>query len=338
MPLAAAERNHRMNTPIYSGIITNYVCTAACRHCMFASAPHLSKEYISAEMAEKLAVLLQEAGTRSVHIGGGEPFMNFDALTTLISTLRHHGVGIDYIETNAFWCSDDDFIKERLSKLKALGVETIMVSVDPFHIEFVPLERPIRLCRMLRTCGFDYFIWKERYLRSLWNLDHSRTCSQEELKAALGEKYISETASEYGLGMNGRALFIADSLYPRRAAEAWLSDVPCSSLGDTSHCHLDLYGNIVPSGCPGISADARDYLEENFPAELYPVLYRLTSGGIRALYEYACSKGFVPIPQGYPSRCALCYAMRKYLRECAPSADIAPDCFYYSMEKDDIYS
>ncbi len=326
-----------MNTPVYSGIITNYVCTAACRHCMFASAPHLPKEYISAETAERLAELLQEARTSSVHIGGGEPFMNFDALTTLIRILHRHGVGIDYIETNAFWCSDDDFVRERLAKLKALGVDTIMVSVDPFHIEFVPLERPIRLCRMLRACGFDYFIWKERYLRSLMHLDHSRIYTHDELKELLGKDYITETASEYGLGMNGRALFIADSLYPRRVAEEWLSSVPCSSLANTSHCHLDLYGSIIPSGCPGISADARDYLEENFPSDKYPVLSRLTSGGIRALYDYACQKGFIPLPQGYPSRCALCYAMRTYLRTCAPSADMAPDCFYSSMEKGDTH-
>lgn len=326
-----------MNTPVYSGIITNYVCTAACRHCMFASAPHLPKEYISPEMAEKLAKLLQKSGTRSVHIGGGEPFMNFSALTALIGILHRYGIGIDYIETNAFWCSDDAFVRDRLMHLKKLGVDTVMVSVDPFHIEFVPLERPIRLCRMLRECGFDYFIWKERYLRSLMHLDHSRTYSHDELKKLLGENYIAETAAEYGLGMNGRALFIADALYPRRPAEDWLTDVPCSSLGSTSHCHLDLYGNIIPSGCPGISADAGDYLEENFPAERYPVLSRLTSGGIRALFDYACQKGFTPIPQGYPSRCSLCFAIRSYLRTHAPSSDIAPDCFYCSMKDDDIY-
>ena len=62
-----------MNTPIYSGIITNYVCTAACRHCMFASSYTLPKEYISREMAEKLARLLRKSGTYSVHIGGGDP-------------------------------------------------------------------------------------------------------------------------------------------------------------------------------------------------------------------------------------------------------------------------
>lgn len=322
-----------MNTPVYSGIIMNYVCTAECRHCMFASAPDCPKDYISAETADRLASLLHEAGTASVHIGGGEPFMNFRALCGLIEALNRHDVGVDYIETNAFWCSDDDFIRERLNKLKSLGVTTIMVSVDPFHIEYVPLERPLKLCSLMNECGFDYFIWQERYLRKLRRLDRTRTYTKEELQQALGKNYITETASEYGLGMNGRALAIAGDIYANRPAEELAASAPCKSLLDVCHCHLDLYGNIVPSGCPGLAADARDYLEERISPEKYPVMARLLSGGTKALYAYALEKGFVPAAEGYPTRCAFCYAMREFLNRAAPSADLGPDCFYKSMEK-----
>ena len=320
-----------MNTPFYSGIITNYVCTAACRHCMFASSYTLPKEYISRETAEKLARLLRKSGTYSVHIGGGEPFMNFGALTTLITCLNEQGIGVDYIETNAFWCKDEKFTRDRLMQLRALGVETVMVSVDPFHIEYVPLERPILLCRLLRECGFDYFVWKERYLRMLSKLDRTRTYSHEELKALLGDDYVTETAREYGVGMNGRALRMAEEIYPRRPAEYWLTSKPCDSIGDAGHCHLDLYGNIVPPGCPGLSAAAEDYLNEDFPVSRYPFFCRLASGGIEALFDYAKEKGFIPDPKGYPTRCSLCFAMRVFLLETAPSADLSPKCFYQGM-------
>ncbi len=323
----------RMNTPIYSGIILNYVCTASCRHCMFASAPDCPKEYITEDTAERLAALLEEAGTASVHIGGGEPFMNFKALCGLIEALRRHGVEVDYIETNAFWCADEGVIDERLTKLKSLGVTTIMVSVDPFHIKYVPLERPLRLCQRMNEFGFDYFLWQERYLRKLHRLDRTRVYTKEELQKALGKHYVTDTAAEYGLGMNGRALKIAGEIYENRPAEELAVTSPCSSLLGVGHCHLDLYGNIVPSGCPGIAADARDYLEENIPAEKYPVMARLLGGGTAALYEYASEKGFVPAAEGYPTKCAFCYAMREFLEKNAPSADLMPGCFYRSMEK-----
>jgi len=321
-----------MKAPMYSGIITNYVCTAACRHCVVASSPDDPKEFITEEMADRLGALLAEAGTHSVHIGGGEPFMNFTALCSTISALARHGVYIDYIETNAFWCKDEKLIRERLAKLKSLGVDTIMISVDPFHIEYVPLERALLLREMLVECGFDYFIWKEQYLRRLLKLgDLTKAYSHEELKAALGEEYIAETAAEYGLGMNGRALNIAKEIYPPRKVEEWLDSRPCRALNDVCHCHLDLYGNVVPSGCPGIAAEARDFLTGNLDESKYPVIGRLAKGGLKSLYDYALEKGFTPAPEGYPTKCSLCYEIRKYLLEKSPSPDISPECFYSNI-------
>jgi len=327
---AAEPKGVNMNTPHYSGIIMNYVCTAECRHCMFLSSPSCPKNFITPEMSEHLADLLEKAGTSSVHIGGGEPFMNFPALCTLIRALNRHGIGVDYIETNAFWAKEEPIIRERLSKLRTLGVTTIMVSVDPFHIEFVPLERPLRLCRIMNDMDFDYFIWQDRYLRRFLRnrIDQSKTYTKEELQEILGKNYITDTASEYGLGMNGRALSIAGEIYPNRPAEEWLTSEPCPSLPDVCHCHLDLYGNIVPSGCPGLAAEAEDYLNERFDGDKYPVMVRLISGGTRKLYEYAMEKGFVPSPEGYPTKCAFCYAVRRYLHKNAPSPDLAPDESY----------
>ena len=322
-----------MNTPVYSGVITNYVCTAACRHCMFASSPDCPKEFITPEGAEALAVLLEEAGTASVHIGGGEPFMNFGALCDTVRALRRHGIAIDYIETNGFWAVKEDFIRERLHTLKTLGVDCIMVSVDPFHIEYVPLERVLRLCNLLEEEGFDYFIWQQRFLKKLLKLDLAKVHTEAELRSLLGKDYIADTAKEYGLGMNGRALGIAAEIFRKKPAEALLDGEPCRKILRPHHCHFDLYGNAVPSGCPGLAAEAGDYLAEHIPAETYPVMDRLIRGGVAALYAYAKEKGFVPDPTGYPTECALCYGIRQWLLKNAPSKDLAPACFYENMEK-----
>lgn len=322
-----------MLTPVYSGIITNYNCNAKCSHCMFASSPHCKNEYISPEMSERIAKLLADAGTSGVHIGGGEPFLNFEALCCLIEALNRHGVGIDYIETNAFWCKDADFARTRLEKLKKLGVSTIMVSADPFHIEFVPLERPLGLCSLLDEYGFEYFIWQQRFLKRLMALDISKTHSKDELMAVLGDDYIVETAAEYGLGINGRALAFAKKMYPLRSFEHFATDEKCPSLTNAHHCHIDLYGNAVPSRCTGICALAEDYLSQSISEEKYPVLSRLVDGGTARLYEYAKEKGFIPDKKGYATRCAFCFAMREYLERTHKSSDISDSDFYTEMRK-----
>lgn len=320
-----------MKTPISSGVITNYNCTAECRHCMFASSPDCKKNYMTKERASEVAALLAQAGTISVHIGGGEPFMDFDGLCLLIQALTRHGVGIDYIETNGYWAKDEALARRRLEVLKRLGVYTIMVSVDPFHIEYVPLERPLRLVTLLDEYGFDYFIWQQRFLKRLMALDITKTHTKEELMTVLGENYIVETAREYGLGINGRALHFAGDIYEKRPAEFFATDDECPSLTRPNHCHIDLYGNAIPSRCTGIQAQARDYLETDIDGEKYPVLSRLIKGGTKELFEYAKSCGFVPDKEGYPTRCAFCFDMRQYLEKTRPSDDLGPKDFYIQM-------
>ena len=105
----------------------------------------MAVHHITEEMAENIAKLLSESGAYSIHIGGGEPFINFSSLCTVIRALSRNGIEVDYIETNGFWCSDEKFVRDRLMKLKELGVTTIMVSADPFHLEYVPLVRPLIL-------------------------------------------------------------------------------------------------------------------------------------------------------------------------------------------------
>jgi hypothetical protein len=280
------------------------------------------------DAAERVARALRASGTDGVHIGGGEPFLDMESLFTTIEALARAGVAVDYIETNAFWCADDARTRDILRKIRALGARCVMASVDPYHIEYVPLERPLRLIDALGALGMDSFIWQERFLNRLLKLDPDRTHGPDELAALLGGDYKIATAREYGLGINGRALRFAEKLYPKRPADALLTAAPCDLLS-INHCHVDLYENAIPAGCPGISIGLDDFLCARVPEDTYPVAGRILRGGIKSLYEYARAHGFVP--DAYPTKCALCVAMRAYLRQRVPSADLAPGSFYEEM-------
>ena len=49
------------------------------------------------------------------------------------------------------------------------------------------------LCRLLREAGFDYFIWKERYLRKFRDFDITKVYTHDELKELLGEGDVTLT-------------------------------------------------------------------------------------------------------------------------------------------------
>ena len=73
------------------GLITNYPCPSACRHCLYQSSPRWPKEFISAEMARRNLEAIQKLGCSSIHLGGGEPLREGEY--PLLSRLYAHGIG-----------------------------------------------------------------------------------------------------------------------------------------------------------------------------------------------------------------------------------------------------
>jgi len=74
-----------------------------------------------------------------MHIGGGEPFLRFRELLETVRVFRDEGIQLDYLETNASWFTEKASAIEKLSRLAEAGCDTVMVSICPFHVEFIPL-------------------------------------------------------------------------------------------------------------------------------------------------------------------------------------------------------
>ena len=310
------------------GIIANYKCPAACGHCLYGCSPEAEPGYMNSSTAVKICENLRRLGCRSVHIGGGEPFLNPDGLVNLIKIIISSGLRVDYIETNAAWVTDDDdHIRKILSNVTHAGGECIMVSADPFHVAFIPFWKPERLIRLLRETGAQYFIWQERYLSLLRKLDPVKTYESDDLQRMFGYDVAGQCAREYGMGFNGRALNLLRK-YGKRKPIAMLLE-PCPELRNASHFHVDFLGRYIPPGCTGMGILIEDVGKELDPKK-YPVVSRLFEGGVSALLEYARKSGYVPDPGGYVSKCELCFAIRKHLiaqdRQAYP--DLTPDSFY----------
>ena len=315
---------------ISGGIIANYRCPAACGHCMYGSGPDAEPGYITEDTARRLCKKLRALGCRSLHIGGGEPFLQLDGLTALIRVINGSGIALDYIETNAAWITEDDTRNRGiLRQVAEAGGETIMVSADPFHAAFIPFKKPRALIRLLRETGTPFFIWQERYLPLLARLDENRTYSGEELKQFFGYDVLAQTAREYNMGFNGRALNLIRASAPKQPAEAFTRDKPCDRLLGSGHFHADFLGRYIPPGCTGMGIAVED-LGKPLAAAAYPVMSRLCEGGTAGLWAYALTQGYQPAPAGYASACDLCFSLRKHLALTAPDThpDLSPAGFY----------
>jgi len=292
---------------LYSGgVIVNYYCSSKCKHCVYCSSPNWEKDYIQSEMSEKICDKLLSLGCNSVHIGGGEPMLNLDGLYNFLNIAKKKSMGIDYIETNGSWYKSLEETKKIFDKLFELNVNTIMISVSPYHTEYIPMYKVDGVEEACKKFGMNYFIYQQQFRSELSVYDKTKTHKFDEL----GENYFKSIPNRYGLSMKGRALSEYKKYMKKISYEKFLNDSSCRELAGVNHFHVDLYGNYVPN-CPGISINLDD-IGINIDEKQYILIEKLFSNGIKSAYEYAKTFGFIADDE-YVSKCDFCYEIRKFL-------------------------
>ncbi|MDR3147173.1 MAG: radical SAM protein [Treponema sp.] len=294
----------------HGGIMVNYRCNAACRHCLYACSPTRTAGYIDRETMAAVCAALRRGNIGSVHIGGGEPFLDFKGLLGAITALKQADIALDYVETNAFWAQDAALARQYIRSLRDLGAGALCISLDPYHAEYVPYGLPVKLAQLCDEEGLDYFLWKQQFFRPLAGLESSSVHSRDELEKHLRPDYISVTARDYGLRLGGRALNIEEEYGPSWPLAKLLDKAPaCPDLLSTGHFHVDLAGYFIPPGCTGLRLPLAE-LVDGIPPGRYPLFEALYEGGVQALLDLA--RGFAP-EASYPSRCNLCFHIRAFL-------------------------
>ena len=160
----------QINSLRSGGIITNYFCSSKCKHCLYGCSPLWKKEYISYQQAVDNFRTIKKLGCHSVHIGGGEPFLKINSLEQVLKAAEENNVSIEYIETNSSWYKDDFETVNILRNLKMHGLTTLLISMSPFHNEFIPLRKVkgvLNACRSAGLPGFLFFHGYRSFILSL---------------------------------------------------------------------------------------------------------------------------------------------------------------------------
>jgi hypothetical protein len=297
------------------GLIANYYCSSNCRHCLYKSSPYWPKSYCSRKKAVQIFRILYKAGCESVHIGGGEPFLNPDGLIDILKCAKEHAFSIEYIETNSSWFNGSDENIRLLEVIRKLDVSRLRISISPFHNEYIPFNKVKGLLNACTACSISISSW-------LWDLfgdvdifDDCVPHSLEEYESMYGDGYICKIFEKYHLKQGGRALELFSSFQRGTTVQSILAKNRggCSELEDTSHFQIDLFGNYIPGFCAGLSIRMED-IGKVLSKQEYPVLTTLRNGGISGLLDYVRDiYGFEPEKPVYISKCDLCYEIRSFL-------------------------
>jgi len=335
----------RVRESVSGGIFLSYRCTAECRHCMYACSPFWRDEWISVGDLER--VLSQLAGrivesplgpsmvglNYGLHFTGGEPFLNFNLLLKAVELARDFHIPSVFAETNAYWCIEDGSTRSRLNHLKDAGLHGLLVSVNPFIVEWVPFERVERAVRIGREVfGRNLIVYQDFFYHQLKGLGLRDTLSFERY---LGMVSLDELHGRVELLPTGRAVYRLAGLYRKYPARFFFDECCREELSRGWHIHVDNYCNYITGYCGGISiGDGRDVdsILEGVDLRDLPIIRSLLSS-LGCLYMFAQKNyGYKEHASGYISKCHLCLDIRKHLSNISDDfKELKPKEFYHRL-------
>jgi MoaA/NifB/PqqE/SkfB family radical SAM enzyme len=259
----------------------------------------------------------------SVHITGGEPFLNWEHLEAVMRAGKHEKLGaVEQVETNASWAIDAKTIRERLRVLDELGMAKLKISCDPFHQEYVPIER-VRLLAAVteEVLGKERVLVRWQKYLTTENTEKKKLVTDytEESKIQNLKSKIIECLRDYPCRFTGRAAESVAELTADKTIEDLAVKKCCKSFLGAKGVHIDPFGNVFSGVCSGIILGnvAKEPLEQIWKQidwrnnEFVDILF---ASGPVGLLEKVVNLGYKK-RRYYTNGCHLCTSIRAFAFE-----------------------
>ena len=326
----------------FAGLMLTYWCNARCESCYVCCGPK-RREEMSIDFALRVWRELTEASPHGcrIHLSGGEPFGNWERLIELCRRAHREKLGpLEKVETNAFWATSARIVRERLAALDAAGMGKLTISADPYHQQYIPIDR----CRLAARAAEEVLgpgrlqvRWRD------WLVEGFDTSALDRAERSL---LFARYAAQGRDRMIGRAANMLTTQPQRKSAEQF-ADSPCwQRLLRSRHVHVGPDGRVMPGTCAGIVLGVapaesvggiwRRLGRSCLPGPTngdakQPSLAVLVREGPVGLIETAGQAGFVPAA-GYADKCHLCWDIRRSLAGVGRFQDVfGPKWLYESQ-------
>lgn len=127
--------------------VITYACTGKCKHCSQGDHPRQGLS-INAEIASRMVrEVAERASIRTLMTFGGEPLLYPETVCAIQRVGLEMGIPKRQLITNGFFSKSRETIKDVARRLAESGINDLLLSVDAFHQETVPLETVLLFAR-----------------------------------------------------------------------------------------------------------------------------------------------------------------------------------------------
>lgn len=120
--------------------VVTYACSGRCKHC--SEGEHSAcGEFIDPKIAsDAVRKIASRYDIKTVMTFGGEPLLHWRAVTEIMKAAKSMNIPHRQVITNGYFSNSIDEIKQVAAALGECGVNDVLLSVDAFHQETIPLE------------------------------------------------------------------------------------------------------------------------------------------------------------------------------------------------------
>lgn len=135
--------------------VITMACTGRCKHC--SEGGHVCNgEHMDGESAAKaIKDVCENYKIQSLMTFGGEPLLYPEDVCKIHAAAKEMGIPQREMITNGFFSKDEKRIKDVVHKLAQSGLNYIMLSVDAFHQETIPLEPVKHFAKCVKNEGIS---------------------------------------------------------------------------------------------------------------------------------------------------------------------------------------
>jgi hypothetical protein len=128
-------------------------CNISCRHCAPECGPAVRQPWDVPLLERCITEAARIPNLRkTIHFAGGEPFLYFPQMLELAQHGHRHRFSSSIV-TNGFWGVNKIRAASMIAKLVEHGLRRVELSVDHFHLEFLPVRTIRQSLEVLRQAG-----------------------------------------------------------------------------------------------------------------------------------------------------------------------------------------
>ena len=133
--------------------VVTYACTGRCKHCSegeHSACGERIDPQIASDAVRKIAA---EYDIKTVMTFGGEPLLYTDSVYAIMETAKELNISKRQVITNGYFSKNTEQIREVAEQLSTCGVNDLLLSVDAFHQETIPLYVVKMFAIEAKKCG-----------------------------------------------------------------------------------------------------------------------------------------------------------------------------------------